>query len=226
MLDKRLFAIASYVRKNSYVCDVGTDHAYLPCYLVKEGITQKCVACDINEMPLENAKQHIKEYGLENQIETILSDGLTNVPSHKAEDIIIAGMGGELIATILQGVDYTKDKSKRFILQPMTFVSFLREFLCKNGYEILEETPIIDGDKTYTVMSVQYTGTITEPTELFLTVGKIPNHHSDEARIYIERQLQKQLRIAQSLEKSATQFEKSKQHYALASQLQQLLNEL
>jgi tRNA (adenine22-N1)-methyltransferase len=224
MLDKRLLAIANLIRKDSYVCDVGTDHAYLPCYLVKMGITNRCVACDINEMPLQSAMQHISEYGLSSQIETILSDGLKNVPTEKAEDIVIAGMGGELIASILQGVSYTTDKEKRFILQPMTNVPYLRKFLCENGYEILSETPVIDGNKTYTIICVMYTGVITKPSSLFLSVGKIPDNNSEESKIYIQRQYNKAMKIGKSLENSLNQQEKAPEYFQLANELKQLLS--
>ncbi|WMJ22600.1 class I SAM-dependent methyltransferase [Paludicola sp. MB14-C6] len=224
MLDKRLLAIANLIRKGSYVCDVGTDHAYLPCYLVKEGITKQCVACDINEMPLQSAKEHIQSYGFEAQIETILSDGLKNVPSAKAQDIVIAGMGGELIAKILQGVSYTKEKDKRFLLQPMTFVPYLRKYLCENGYEILSEMPVIDKNKTYTILCVAYTGVVKEPSALFLLVGKIPENQSEEAKIYIQRQYQKQIKIAKSIEESSEKKDKAQQYYQIAFELKDLLN--
>lgn len=202
MLDARLKTIADFVRKDSFVCDVGTDHAYLPCYLLQKGLTTHCVACDINELPLNQAKAHIAQFGLSKQIETILSDGLKNVPSNKAEDIIIAGMGGELILTILLAVDYTKDKSKRFILQPMTNVPFLRKNLYENGFEIIEERPIFDKKHCYTIMLVQYCGISKQQDELFLHLGKIPEQSSNEAQNYIMHQYEKVIKIATGLKSS------------------------
>ena len=92
-LDSRLAAIASLVRKNSRLADIGTDHAYIPVYLVNEGVITEAIAADINEGPLRNADKNIMLYGLCDKITTLLSDGLVRLPENSADDIIIAGMG-------------------------------------------------------------------------------------------------------------------------------------
>jgi len=223
MLDKRLMAIAGLVRKNSFVCDVGTDHAYLPCYLVKEGITSKCVACDINPMPLSKAQEHIKRFELENSIETILSNGLENVPENKADDIIIAGMGGELISRILLDSNYTRNTSKRFILQPMSQVNFLRDSLYKNGFKIDEEIPVIDKNHIYTVISASYVGEAEIKDEFFLSVGKIPLQKTIEAQLYIKAQYDKYINIANGMKISGENKARAQQYYDLAQQISNLI---
>lgn len=223
MLDARLKAIADFVRKDSFVCDVGTDHAYLPCYLLQKEITTKCVACDINEKPLKSAKEHIALYGFSNQIEIILSDGLTNVPSNKAEDIIIAGMGGELISKIILAVDYTKDKSKRFILQPMTNAPFLRESLYKNGFKISKEKAVIDENHFYTIMCVEYSGVIKNKDEVFLLLGKMPEQKTKSSNEYIKKQYEKIVKIANGLKISKNDNQKADYYQNLADEIEKYI---
>lgn len=225
MLDARLKAIADFVRKDSFMCDVGTDHAYLPCYLLQKGITTHCVACDINELPLNQARAHIAQFGFSKQIEIILSDGLQNVPSNKAEDIVIAGMGGELILKILLAVDYTKDKNKRFILQPMTNVPLLRRSLYENGFEIIEEKPVIDKKHCYTIMLVQYCGVSKQQDEVFLHLGKIPEQESNEARHYIMRQYEKMVKISTGLKNSNENKDESHFYEDLATKIKRYCKE-
>jgi len=219
MLDIRLKTIAELVRKDSNVCDVGTDHAYLPCYLVKKGITNHCVACDINEQPLQSAKEHIAKYGFEDKIETILSDGLQNVPSSKAQDIVIAGMGGELISKIILACDFTRDKTKRLILQPMTNVPFLRDCLYQHGFEIIKEIPVIDKNQYYTVMHAEYIGVTIQKDELFLTLGKIPEQKTIDAQKYIKKQYDKTIKVADGLKKSTDNSEQAEHYYKLAQEI-------
>ncbi|MGN1050662.1 MAG: class I SAM-dependent methyltransferase, partial [Acutalibacteraceae bacterium] len=118
-LDQRLLLCSSFVRKNSRLADIGTDHALLPIFLAKKGIVSSAIACDIKEEPLSFGKKNIEKFGLEDFIETRLSDGLNAVSESEVTDIVIAGMGGEMIIKILDSCSYKEDKSKRFILQPI-----------------------------------------------------------------------------------------------------------
>ena len=103
-LDQRLLTVARLVRQGAYLADIGTDHGYLPVYLVQTGRISRAIAADINENPLKQAVSAISAHGLDRQIKTVLSDGLKQVDDH-VEDIVIAGMGGELIGSIT--VSYT-----------------------------------------------------------------------------------------------------------------------
>ncbi len=223
MLDTRLKTISEFVRKDSFVCDVGTDHAYLPCYLLQKAITSHCVACDINEHPLNQARANIAQFGFTKQIKTILSDGLQNVPSEQAEDIIIAGMGGELILKILLAASYTKDKSKRLILQPMTNVPYLRKSLYENGFEIIEEKPVIDKNHCYTVMLVEYRGICLQIDDVCSHLGKIPEQKSQEAKQYIKRQYDKIIKIAMGLKMSSQNQDEADYYEHLAEQIKQYI---
>ena len=117
-ITERLKKCGAMVEKGSKIADVGTDHAYLPIYLIKEKKATHAIACDLREGPLENAKKNIKKFGLEEKIETRLSNGLENIKENEADEVIIAGMGGILISEILAIIcsASTKKVTKHFFL--------------------------------------------------------------------------------------------------------------
>lgn len=166
-LDKRLSVIAGLVRRDGTAADIGTDHGMLACYLAQTG-QEKVIASDINEMPLEAARATLAEYGVKS-VELLLSDGLCGIPY--ADDVIIAGMGGELISAILAKCAFLSDNT-RFILQPMTRHEVLRRELYRMGFEILSETAVTVRGKYYTVIHACYTGVKTEVSDYFAFVGK------------------------------------------------------
>ena len=167
-LDERLAAAASFVRHGVRICDVGTDHALLPCFLCERGETS-VTASDVNEKPLDSARANVEKYGFGDRITLVLSDGLKNVPP--CDDVIIAGMGGELISEIISGCTFINENT-RFILQPMTKAEILRRFLYGNGFEILEEKGAAVSGKAYTVILAAYTGEKREIDDDFAYFGK------------------------------------------------------
>lgn len=204
MLDERLQTVARLVRKDAYFCDVGTDHCYLPCYLVQQGITRRCVACDINIMPLQSAQKQVESQHLTDCIEVILSDGLDSV-SPDVDDIAIAGMGGELIAEIIGRCEFVKIPSKRLILQAMTNAPHLRRELYRMGFEIMAEIPVIDQHHTYSVMQVRYSGGQQEISKMFSVLGKITESRDTAAVTYIDRILDKVGKIISGLQRSTNE---------------------
>ena len=167
-LDERLAAAASFVRLDRRICDVGTDHALLPCYLCEQG-AMDVIASDVNENPLEAARANIEKYGFADRIRLIRSDGLAEIPP--CDDVIIAGMGGELIARIIGGCTFVTPDT-RFILQPMTRAEHLRRFLYSAGFEITEEKGAFSAGKAYTVILAAYTGEKRAITDDFAYFGK------------------------------------------------------
>lgn len=167
-LDSRLKAAADLCRRGVTVCDVGTDHALLACYLAQTG-AKSVIASDVREGPLEAARRTIMQQGVDN-VAAVLSDGLDKIDY--ADDVVIAGMGGELIARIIAGCRFLSEDT-RFILQPMTKADTLRRELCRSGFEIIKERTAKEGVRRYTVMLVKYTGVKSEPDELFCMCGKI-----------------------------------------------------
>lgn len=158
MLDKRLKICADMVSGRGAVCDVGTDHAYLAAELVKSGKCKRAIASDINEGPLEAAAKTVEKYAVADKVELVLSDGLERVCLDDVTDVVIAGMGGETIAGILEGCPEVCDGDISLILQPMTKAELLREWLGENGFSVLEETAVQDGERLYTVIRAVYDG--------------------------------------------------------------------
>lgn len=195
MLDERLLACASMIRKGAKVCDVGTDHAYLPCYLVSHNLSHDVTAADVNEKPLETAKRTIAEAGLSGKIKTVLSDGLEKIDSD-TEDVVIAGMGGELIAKILFSCPWSKEFGKHFILQPMTNTPYLRKALYQEGFEIIKEQPVLERGHFYSVLLCCWNGNSQEISPFFSLVGKIAECHSPEAEQHIRYQMSRMEKIA------------------------------
>ena len=158
-LTPRLLTAVSYVRGGRLVADIGTDHAYLPIYLCEQrkltpvtagnGETLCAIAADINKGPVERADEHIAAARLTKYIKTVQTDGLTGLDVYDPTDIIIFGMGGELIATILAAAPWVNVPGKRLILQPMTHAEKLRAYLLEAGYAIIGETLSREGDRIY-----------------------------------------------------------------------------
>ena len=174
-LDGRLALAASMVRKGSVVCDVGTDHAYLPIWLLQKGICPSAVACDINEGPLNSARTHAARYGCADRITFRLTDGLRGLDPAAlgVQDIVICGMGGELIARIYTEEAYTRLPHVRGILQPMTKADELRAALAREGYRIEDERLAFAAGRIYTCMAVCYDGVSRTPTAAELVLGEI-----------------------------------------------------
>lgn len=167
VLSDRLKALAAMVSVGNRVCDVGCDHAFVPIYLINQGISPYVLAMDVKKGPIESAKEHIREYGLETYIETRLSDGLTGYKTGEADSLICAGMGGRLMMGIL-AMDKTKTASfKEMILQPQSEIEQFRYFLRSNGYLIVEENMIEEGGKFYPIIKAVYEGDFCET----LTIG-------------------------------------------------------
>ncbi len=172
-LDSRLLACTGLVREGSIVADIGSDHAYLPIYLVKNGICRFAIASDINEGPVKRAKTNIGLCGLSDKIAAICADGLDAAADYKPDDIVIAGMGGELICSIIAASGYVKEPGVRLILQPMTMPEILRNYLAKNGFKITDEKITVAADKCYQIICAEFDGITREFTNEELLLGRI-----------------------------------------------------
>ena len=170
--DSRLLSAIPYLTRGGCVADVGTDHAYLPIYLVGEGISSRALACDINEGPIRSARKNIEAAGLSDRIDTLRTDGLCGVEAFSPDDVMIFGMGGELIARILEDAPWVKDERIGLILQPMTRAAALRAWLLENGFEILGETVTFE-DKYYQTIHARYCGKSGEYSAAELQVGRL-----------------------------------------------------
>lgn len=187
-LDNRLKVCASFVRQGAVLADIGTDHAYLPVWLVLNNVIKRAIACDINEGPLSAGKMDVEKHNLSDKITLRLSDGLKNVSSHECDDIVIAGMGGELIARIIENCSWAKSEDKRFILQPMTKPEVLIKYLYENGFDIIAQKACTSDKKHYTVMLVSYTGAKKSFDEADLYLGKLDTSDTD-SKLYLSHTL-------------------------------------
>jgi len=154
-LSKRLTKVASFVTKGNRVADIGCDHGYVPIYLVRQGIAETAIAADVRKGPLSRAQEHIKEYGLENRIETRLSDGLEKIMPGEAQSIIMAGMGGLLMIRLLTLGKETAKRADELILSPQSDLDEFRRFMVKDGYSICRESMIKEEGKYYFIFYVK-----------------------------------------------------------------------
>lgn len=157
-LSNRLLLCASMVEKNARVADVGTDHGYLPIYLLKQGICEQAIASDIREQPLNSARRNAVKYEVQTQLQLIVSDGVQNIEKDSFDTVICAGMGGDCMIEILQAAPWLKNEQYTLILQPQSSGNDLRRYLGENGFSIVEEHLAQDGRFLYTAMKVRYGG--------------------------------------------------------------------
>lgn len=155
VFSKRMEALADLCQGARRVIDVGCDHAQLCALLVTEYGVEHAFASDIRPGPLENARRTIAELGLESKITPVLSDGLDAFGPGDGDTVIIAGMGGEEMTLILSRAPWAGDNGGQVILQPMTNIPKLRQWLTENGYNVKKERVIKEGRKVYTAMNIQ-----------------------------------------------------------------------
>lgn len=170
-LTPRLRAIADLVPLGSSFADIGTDHAYLPTWLLLNDVIERAIAADLKEGPLERARETAKKYAVEDKMDFRLCDGLTAVREGEASVIAIAGMGGDTIAHILSQAPWTKDPEITLLLQPMTSQHDLRQWLFENGYCIEKERIVREGEKLYIVLCVK-AGAMDKPAPAELWAGR------------------------------------------------------
>jgi tRNA (adenine22-N1)-methyltransferase len=161
-LSERLQTAASLVANGAVLADVGTDHGYVPIYLIQKHRIPSAIALDINVGPLERAREHIALHQLENKIETRLSDGVAALWAGEADAILIAGMGGGLIIHILTDGAAVCKAAKELILQPQSELPRVREFLETEGYVTMQEEMVLEDGKFYPMMRVQNTAVTCE----------------------------------------------------------------
>lgn len=189
--------------ENLIAADVGCDHAKLSIYLVQSGICKYVYASDINEGPLDKARENIqrrsfKDKPLSDYISIKLCDGLEEA-NESLNRVFILGMGGEVISGILERADFLRKTENtgriKLILQPMTSEDRLRDHLCHNGYNILDEEMVLDKGRVYAVMSVCYDGIKRDFSPAELLLGKANIQRGGEL---FTRQLERRIRICKA----------------------------
>lgn len=185
-LSQRLKVVADFVPQNSRVADIGSDHAYLPVYLMKQKQIEFGIASEVAKGPLDNAIQEIKAEGLSDRIDTRLADGLLSVqPEDKIDCVTIAGMGGTLIKNILENGKSHLSGNELLILQPNVGENRLRTWLMNNQYEISDETILREDGHTYEIIVAKKTDEPVKYTEQEIKFGPfLLKQHSD---VFVEK---------------------------------------
>ena len=171
-LDARLLSVAALVRRGARFADVGTDHAYLPLYLLDEGVIASAVAADIAEGPLATARANVVAAGREGEVSLLLANGLSGMDGLGLTDIAICGMGGELIVDILMAAPFVKNPDIRLILQPMSRWEVLRAYLASEGFSVLAERYSIAAGRAYLSLAASYTGVPYEVDPITAVLGE------------------------------------------------------
>ena len=175
-LTPRLQIVADRVPAGARLADVGTDHAYLPAWLLMEGKIPFAVCTDLRPGPLERAKETVEHYGVEDKVSLRLCDGLSGVEPQEVDCVAIAGMGGETILHILEAAPWSREKT--CVVQPMSSLSDLRSGVGQLGLRITRETLAQEGETLYVVMELT-AGAEGPLTAAELLVGRVENHLND-----------------------------------------------
>ena len=191
-LSDRLSSVKNTVIECDTACDVGCDHGFVSIELVKTGVAKRVIACDINKGPLEAAGRNISAANLSDRIETRLGDGLSRVSvADSVESIVIAGMGGSLMAKILEEGKEVAAKAKQLVLQPQSENFLVRKWLRDNGYTILKEQMLVDMGKYYVIIDARPGSCIPQDpsmTELYDTYSEYLIKNKDEVlKAYLEK---------------------------------------
>ena len=198
-LSIRLKTIVSMIEECDSAVDVGTDHGYVPIYLVKNGVIKTAIASDINRGPVEKARKNVHLNNVSKQISCRLGSGLSTVNRGEAQIAIIAGMGGNLIRDILEAdLDLVKE-FKYMILQPVQNAEVLREYLYITGYDILDEEICNDDGKFYEIIKVKYNTKPVILDSIYYEISKILlDKKSIVMQSFIEYKLQKYSKVYDS----------------------------
>ncbi|EQK92637.1 hypothetical protein QEG_1320 [Clostridioides difficile CD127] len=201
-LTDRLLKIASLVSDGKKIADIGTDHGYIPEYLLKEGKVPFAVLADVNKGPLDNAHKEVIQNNLLDKVDLRLGSGIEILEIGEVEEVIIAGMGGILISELLEAKKEVAHNVEKLILQPMQAQEELRYYLLNNGYEILEEVLVREDFRIYEIIVAKYTGknTIIED-EIYYEVGiKLLENKDSLFNDFIEKKIKTYSSIVNKLE--------------------------
>ena len=151
-LDRRLKQVVAYIPDGSVLADIGSDHAYVPCFAIQQGIVKRAIAGEVNRGPMEAAQAQVALIGATNEIDVRLGDGLAVLEEDEATCVTICGMGGSLISSILEAGKTKLGAVERLVLQPNVDGQHVRVWLLSNGYRLVEETIVEENDKVYEIL--------------------------------------------------------------------------
>lgn len=201
-LSKRLEAVASFVPTGAVLADIGSDHAYLPCYLVHKNVISRAVAGEVVKGPYESAVRQVRTEGLTGIITVRLADGLAAVqPEDKVDTVTIAGMGGPLIVSILEKHPQALENVTRLVLQPNIHAKVIREWALQNGWALLNEEILEEDGKVYEILVLQRGEELLTEAEVLLGKQLL----AAKSDVFIEKwskEIANWQRVLQSIEKA------------------------
>jgi len=183
-INKRLIAVAEYVSDNSKVIDVGCDHAFLCIYLVQNKKNVFCIASDVNEGPLKQARKNIDQYNLTDKIEVRLGSGLDTI-DNDVDTVVISGMGGKTICNILKDGRDKLDCINELVLSPNSDFYIVRKCISDLGYTIESEQIVQDKGKFYPIIHLQKGNKRYTKKQLLLGVNIKENDAFKQYRKYL-----------------------------------------
>lgn len=187
----RLLCCAELVRQGAVLADVGTDHGYLPVHLLRSGKISRAICSDINSGPLARAMENVSEAGLTSFVDFVRADGAKDLAEYGATDYAVCGMGGELIARIIDTAPHLKSGEVRLILQPMSRPEALRASLWESGFSILDEKYSEDDGKLYVCFLASYTGEKQDftPAEAYFGKPRFIDENSAPCTAYVRARI-------------------------------------
>lgn len=210
-LSLRLKTIASMVDKCECVADIGTDHGYIPIYLIKNEVCDRAIASDINKGPVEKAKFNVRIEDLQDKVDCRLGAGLSTLKKGEAQGLVIAGMGGNLIRDIIEeNIDIFKE-AEFAILQPVQNPEVLREYIYSKGYKIIDEELCIDENKFYEIIKIKYDNNAQSVDSIFYEVGeKLLSKNHRLVKNFIEYKIERCEKIFNSIKDNTDLAQKRK----------------
>lgn len=206
LLSPRLTVILSLIASCNCLADIGSDHGYLVATAVATGVAKRGIAVEINELPFEQTLKTVRQQGLANVIDVRLGDGLKPLSVGEADALCIAGMGGGTIASIVSGGGERLESIQQLVLQPNNDVAQLREYLFNNGFAIVQEELVADGDFIYQVIKAQPGEKPPVYSKLELEYGRLNLYNKSDLLIQIiERDINHWQSVLEQLDKAKTE---------------------
>lgn len=182
-LSERLRTVLDMLPRGGVICDIGSDHGVLPLYALKNEIVSFAIVTDLNQKPLQRAEKQLTSLGFADRSEFLLIDGIPDTVDPSPDAYVIAGMGGETIAGILERAEERIAPHTFFVLQPMTKIEKLRAFLYHHGFSVKDERVVWENDKFFLVLSAEYIGVAQACDDMTLFLGEFLSQNKDETTL-------------------------------------------
>ncbi|SHF68601.1 tRNA (adenine(22)-N(1))-methyltransferase [Ornithinibacillus halophilus] len=213
-LSERLQTVASFLPQGANFADIGSDHAYLPCYVCLKDVKASAIAGEVNEGPFNSANETVKQFGLEDKVEVRLGDGLQVIKKDEVDQVVIAGMGGALIRSILEDGKEKLECVETIIAQPNVDESSVRKWFMANHYEIVEETILEENGHIYEIIVGRLVEQPKQLSEKELLFGPILlQHKTEEFFLKWKSEREKRSRVINQLKTAKSDQQEKLNHF-------------